>query len=277
MLRRILLLLGETPSSCSARQYAYQLAKSDKAELAGIAGVDLSFIELPMPGRVGMGAHKVILENKLKSQAQQTSTRLRKAFESECKAQGTSFGCLYFEGEPQNEICTAATSCDLMITGHDTAYRGRVYETLSEMLPKLLLMSPRPIVVCPDRLSGVNQTMIAFDGSLPAMRALQMFALLGLNRGQVIQIVAVNASGEIATRQVARAAKYLVSHGYGIRENPIASDASPLVALSDEIARCNIGTLVMGAYGHGRLRNFFFGSTTRTLIGNPPCALFLYH
>lgn len=53
MLKRILLLLGETPSSVVARQYAFRLAQETDAELAGLAGVDLTYIEAPMPGRVG--------------------------------------------------------------------------------------------------------------------------------------------------------------------------------------------------------------------------------
>lgn len=53
MLKRILVLLVETPSSVVARQYAFRLAQETNAELAGLAGVDLTYIEAPMPGRVG--------------------------------------------------------------------------------------------------------------------------------------------------------------------------------------------------------------------------------
>ena len=54
MLKRILILLGETPSSAAARQYAFRLVQSTEAEVAGLAGVDLSSIEAPMPGRIGL-------------------------------------------------------------------------------------------------------------------------------------------------------------------------------------------------------------------------------
>jgi len=48
MLKYILVLLGETPSSIAARHYAFRLAQSMNAEVTGLAGVDLSYIEEPM-------------------------------------------------------------------------------------------------------------------------------------------------------------------------------------------------------------------------------------
>ena len=50
MLRRILVLLGETPSSLSARQYALRLAQGVQAEVAGFAGIDSLYIERPCLG-----------------------------------------------------------------------------------------------------------------------------------------------------------------------------------------------------------------------------------
>src|SRR6516225_390984 len=55
MLRRI--LLGETPASISGRQYALRLAQGPKAGVAGLIGIDLPYLEAPMPGRVGASAY----------------------------------------------------------------------------------------------------------------------------------------------------------------------------------------------------------------------------
>jgi hypothetical protein len=85
MLRRILILLGETSSSLSARQYALRLARNAEAELAGLAGIDLSY-EALVPGRVGASAYKASLEEKLRRQADEMRVRLHEVFESECRA-----------------------------------------------------------------------------------------------------------------------------------------------------------------------------------------------
>jgi nucleotide-binding universal stress UspA family protein len=152
MLRRILLLLGETASSISARQYALRLAQGTKAGIAGLTGIDLPYLEAPMPGRVGASAYATRLHKTLKEQADALAQRLRETFEAECRAEGIASESLTFEGDPIAVLCSSAETHDLIVTGHDTAFRGKFHEPLSDMLSKLLLITPRPMIVCPDEL-----------------------------------------------------------------------------------------------------------------------------
>jgi nucleotide-binding universal stress UspA family protein len=68
-----------------------------------------------------------------------------------------------------------------------------------------------------------------------------------------------------------------VDHGYQIEKHPIMSDANPAKAVNKEIPDRNIRTIVMGAYGQRGFRQLLFGFTTRALLEDPPCALFVYH
>jgi len=148
---------------------------------------------------------------------------------------------------------------------------------LSEVIAKLLLVTPRPVIICADEISAADEMLIAYDGSVPAMRAVKIFALLGVGRGKRICVTSIDASQELAARRTAGAAGYLRGHGYDVEANPIASHVHPAEVLRVEVADRKIGTLVMGAYGHRGFREFLFGSTTSNLVENPPCALFVYH
>lgn len=277
MLKRILALLGETPSSVSARKYAFRLAQSTGAEVAGLAGVDLPYIETPMPGRIGASEYKVRLEEQLKKQAGAAQKRLRAAFELECMHHNVPFQWLSFEGDPVAAFHLACETRDLLVSGHDTAFRGNIREQLSEVLAKLLLMSPRPVIICPDELSESEDILVAYDGSVPAMRAVQMFALLEIGKSRRIHVTSIDESQELAARRASGAAGYLRVHGFDVYVNPVTTSVDPAEALKIEITDRKIGTLVMGAYGHRGFREFLFGSTTNTLIESPPCALFIYH
>jgi nucleotide-binding universal stress UspA family protein len=277
MLKRILILLGETPSSIAARQYAFRLAQATGAEVAGVAGIDLNYIEAPMLGGIGASAYKVRLEEQLKKQAGEIRQRLHDTLELECRSRNVAFEWLSFEGDPIAALYLAAEARDLIVTGHDTTFRGNVRERLSEILAKLLLITPRPVIVGPNELSKAEDIMLAYDGSVPAMRAVQMFTLLGIGRGRRIFITSTDESQELAVRRASGAASYLRAHGYDVDVNPITSDIHPADVLKIQIADQKIGTLVMGAYGHRGFREFLFGSTTRTLLEDPPCTLFVYH
>jgi hypothetical protein len=150
MLKGILVLLGETSSSGSARDYAFRLARETGAELAGLAGIDLNYIEAPMPGTVGASAYKIRLEQELRKQADDIRRQSRETFERECKEQNVPFNWLSFEGDPTAHLHLAAETRDIIVTGHDTAYHGNVRERLPEMLSNLLLTTPRPVILCPD-------------------------------------------------------------------------------------------------------------------------------
>lgn len=277
MLKRMLILLGETPSSQVARQYAFLLAQETGAELAGLSGIDLAAIEAPMPGALGANAFKVRLEEQLKQQASVQRTRLHESFEQECKAHSVPFEWLSFEGDPLGVLQLATESRDLVLTGHDTGFEGNIHDRLPEMLSKLLLTTPRPVIVCGDEPASGRDFLVSYDGSVPAMRAVQMFALLGLGVGKRIYISSVDADQELAARRVAGAARYLRSHGYEVEGVPITSRVAPAEVIAIEVADRKIGTVVMGAYGHRGLRTALFGSTTTGLVERPPCALFLYH
>ena len=43
------------------------------------------------------------------------------------------------------------------------------------------------------------------------------------------------------------------------------------------VASRDIDLLVMGAYGHSRLREFVLGGATRSILTNPPCWVMLSH
>jgi nucleotide-binding universal stress UspA family protein len=277
MLKRVLVLLGETPASLSAREFAFHLAQMLNAQLVGLAGIDLAYIEAPMAGGIGTTAYKVRLEEQLKMQAEDVRKRLHEIYQQECKSHGLSFEWLSFEGDPVGSLNLSSETCDLMITGHDTAFHGNVREQLPEALAKMLLMTPRPIVVCGDESTSAKEIMIAYDASLPAMRTLQIFTLLGLGQGQRIHVMSIDPDKELAARRVVGATGYLRSHGYEVEASCIATIVNPVEVLRIEIVDRHIGTLVMGAYGHRGFRQFLFGSTTRALAEGPPCALFLYH
>jgi nucleotide-binding universal stress UspA family protein len=277
MLKRILVLLDETPSSMVARQYAFHLAQETNAHITGLAGVDLAYIDAPMVGGLGTTAYKVKLEERLKAQAEATRQHMHDIYERECEAHCIPFEWLSFTGDPIESLYLASEKCDLIITGHDTAFHGTAHEPRSILLGQVLLTTPRPVVVCPDSATQAQDVLIAYDGSVPAMRALQLFVLLDSGRGKRIVVSSIDKSEELATRRTVGAISYIRSHGYEAEACPLTSSAHPADALRIEVADRNIGTLVMGAYGHRGFRERLFGSTTGTLVENPPCPLFIYH
>lgn len=277
MLKRILVLVADTPSSRTARDYAFGLARMTQADVTGLAGIDAAHIRIAMPGGIGTSAYKAQLEEKLKEEAEKARSKVRKVFQRECEERGDSFSWVSFEGDPDEMVRLAVETRDLVVSGCDTTFGGTVRAPVEQLLDTFLPNSPRPTIICPDKLPASDQILVAYDGSAAAMRAVQMFSLLGVGHGGRICVTSIDESQEIAARRTAAAAEYLRSHGHEVTEHPIASAEGATVTLRKEATDRRIRTLVMGAYGHTGLREIIFGSTTQGLLHDPPCALFLYH
>ena len=95
------------------------------------------------------------------------------------------------------------------------------------MLAKLVMTSPRPTILCADELSTGSDILVAYDGSLPSMHAVQMFVLLGMATDSHVHVTSIDAGQELAVRKTCGAAAYLESHGFSVEANPIASSAAP--------------------------------------------------
>jgi nucleotide-binding universal stress UspA family protein len=255
----------------------FDLARRRNAEIAGLAGIDLTSIEVPMPGVAGGAAYKGKLEAAMKQEASDASHRLHDLYEDACQRHGISFDWLSFEGDPIASLYLATESRDVIVSGHDTAVGGTSSPSVPDVLAKLLRLSPRPVIILPEKRPSDHHVLVAYDGSLPAMRAMQLFVLLGLGHGQHIHVASIDPSQEMAARRAAGAASYLRSHGLEVEAFSVSTRNHAAEVLNIEAHDRKIGLLLMGAYGHRGFREYFFGSTTRSLVENPPCALFLYH
>jgi len=72
--------------------------------------------------------------------------------------------------------------------------------------------------------------------------------------------------------------RHLRSHGVIAQAKVLASDRSPAGALIERYVRqVDADLLVMGAYGHSRLRDFVLGGATEHLLHEPPTALWMAH
>ncbi|MGE4373250.1 MAG: universal stress protein [Xanthobacter sp.] len=280
MLRRLLVLLGESAPSVAARKYAFRLAsESDRMQLAGLAGIDLVSLHVPTLGRAGAASIQARLEEDLRQQSEELRQRLHETYQRECARHGMPFEWLTFEGDPDEALLLAAETRDLLIAGHDITFEARVGQPLSEMLSRLLAVTPRPVVVCGDHVPEQGTVLVAYDGSLPAMRALQMFTLIGLGHGigESVRVLSTHTSEEEAARRAEGAVSYLHLHGIDAEALPVATRADPTSVIRSEVANQKARTLVMGCYGRRGWRQMLFGSTTGKLVENPPCALFIYH
>ena len=143
-----------------------------------------------------------------------------------------------------------------------------------------LFGSARPVFVVPYIHKGpakLEHAVVAWDGGLVAARALAA-AMPLLERAQRVDVVTIPPSGEpVDDLPGFNITRHLARHGVRpqLRQLPPADNVSE--ALLSYAAQSGADYLVMGAYGHSRLREFMLGGATREMLGSMTVPVLMAH
>ncbi|MFT5643646.1 MAG: nucleotide-binding universal stress UspA family protein [Janthinobacterium sp.] len=122
----------------------------------------------------------------------------------------------------------------------------------------------RPILVAPRLFKIPRKIMIAFDASATTKKGVEMVASSPLFRGLSCHLVMVGTDSEAHHEALAWARTKLEESGFVVSVALRQGDAESV--LTDQVHANDIDLLIMGAYGHSRIRQFIVGSTTTTLL-----------
>lgn len=154
---------------------------------------------------------------------------------------------------------------DLIVFGDDGHDRVR------EGLEAALLSGARPVVFAPHEATGNRgqNIAIAFDGSAAAAHAVTA-AMPFLSRAKTVHSFEV--TGEAGKSQaLAELSAYLALRGIDAVEHVVDPGPKPVpeaLVLAVQAQRCDL--LVLGGYGHSRIREFVLGGVTRHVLQHPP-------
>jgi nucleotide-binding universal stress UspA family protein len=277
MIRSILVALDDTDGASRARDLAIALARRTGAALTAATVLDWPHV---------MDAHEAVppgaaafKERRDAARAKRAEEEAEAAFAACTAAAGeTGFARLRLTEAPEPALLAAGASHDLIVIGRDsTLGLEECPDGLAPVIAALLHDGARPLLVVPPGTAAEGHgLLVGYDGSIPAMRTLQLFALLGLAEDSPVRVLSVADTREEAARLAEPAAGYLRAHGIPAEALPVEG-ARPVDALLTEAAAMPARMLVMGAFETTGLRTLFTGSATRRLLHAAPCPVFVAH
>ena len=105
---------------------------------------------------------------------------------------------------------------------------------------------------------------MAWDGGISAMKAVDYIVRSALFQDLAVHLVTVGTLSAQVVRGLEDARAQLVAAGIAAQTLVIAGQ--PEIALADLIEAEGFDLLLMGAYGHSRIRSLIIGSTTTAMI-----------
>ena len=161
----------------------------------------------------------------------------------------------------------------LLVIGKQGEDSGNDLQLIGSQLESVIRTLHRPILVPPASFSVPTSVMLAFDGSDTSRKGVEMLASSPLFKGIPIHLVMVGDDNGEHRALLDSARDALVSAGFDVHIALRSGEVEP--ALHAYQAEHQIGLLVMGAYGHSRIRQFLVGSTTTRMIRSTTTPLLL--
>lgn len=200
----------------------------------------------------------------------------RARLEGRLRSEGVSWDWFRYDGSPAQVVADRSRLSDLIVLSLPEA--GGASDGPLSMVGDVALHARAPVLAVPQSsrsLDCLGRAAVAWNGSLEAAHALRL-TLPMLARASQVHIVEVteDKAGFPATD----ASQYLARHGIRseLHEWP-GSGRSVADALDDAAQALGANYVVMGAYGHSRLRESVFGGTTRDMLHRGALPLLLAH
>ena len=177
-------------------------------------------------------------------------------------------------GDLLEALAEREAAADLIVIGKrgEAADFARLH--LGSNLERVARASHRPVLVAARAFKPIATLLIAFDGGASAQLALDHVSRSPLFAGLGVLVVTVGRD-EPATRQRLDAAAAQLRSG-GLAVETRIEEGIPDKAIAALVEQGGIDLLVMGAYGHSRIRRLVIGSTTTEMIRSCRIPVLLY-
>jgi len=166
---------------------------------------------------------------------------------------------------------------DISVVGQAQREQGATDELIIE---GALFESGRPVIVVPYiQKSGLTleRVLVCWDGGRTAARAVAD-AMPFLTRAKAVDLVIVAEERKNDEVTGVRMSEHLARHGAAVSVKRIAKgDLSVQDAILSYAADSSADFMVMGGYGHSRLREFILGGVTRSILNSMTVPVLMSH
>ena len=224
-----------------------------------------------LSGSIGLGARTALLEELVELDAQRARLTQQhgRAILEDAVAIFTASGVdkvttKLRHGEIVEAVEDLESNVDIIIIGKRGAAADFNKLHLGSNLERVVRSSHRPVLVASRAFQPIQRFLIAFDGGPSVHKAIEEIASNKAFKGLECELLFVGSQTSESANQMEAAAERLRGAGYSVKTKIETGQAETVIAR--EVETDHYDLLVMGAFGHSRIRSLIIGSTTTEMI-----------
>ncbi|MDX1432707.1 MAG: universal stress protein [Gammaproteobacteria bacterium] len=275
-LKDILVHVDDSRACRTRIEAAVTLARKHDAKIIGIHVVDIpvlpAYADVPLPAEVHEVQRKSFAEAARRAEKIWAEVTAKAGLGAEWRCE---------EGALTATLSLHARYVDLLVLGQVDADDPR--SVSAGLADAVVLECGRPVLVVPHGGAGKtigDVVLVAWNAKREAVRAVSD-AMPILERASRVVVLTVNARAEDPDNEGIPAADiclHLARHGIETEaENVFGAPAAVGQLVLEHAARVGADLLVMGAYGHSRLRELVLGGVTAHVLEHAEIPALLGH
>ncbi len=269
MIKSILVCSDGSPHSQAAIEYAIELSSRLEARLMGLHVLDSRMLEGPLmadiSGWIGAQPYGAQLQQ-FRDLLQQRGEAVIQAFYEACDRHGVKGEGIVRMGHPARVIVEEEAKAELLVLGQKGEHVDLIGDLMGSNAERIVRQSVKPCLVTPAEYRPIRKILAAYDGSGHASQALHEAAELAKAADMELAIVAIadHDNRKQVENTVKDAVRLAADHGVEATSHIEEGDVVDLILSKADELQSDL--IVMGAYGHGRIREMILGSTTTQII-----------
>jgi nucleotide-binding universal stress UspA family protein len=151
----------------------------------------------------------------------------------------------------------------MIVVGKRGEASGFAHEHLGSNMERVLRSATRPVLIANRAFQPINRYLIAFDGSRSVMNSIDRIAKGSMLKGLDCHLLHAGGDAPEMRAKIEGAAALLRDNAARVTIGFVKGEPEDVIAEAVEAGGTDL--LVMGAYGHRRLRRLFLGSTSASM------------
>lgn len=269
MIKTILLCCDGSVYSNTAQHAAIWLGKTLQARLRALSVVDSRMLEGPwladLSGILGAQPFQALLPQ-MRELYEKKATSIVEDATAAARREGVSCDPEVRTGRLVEEILQAERDAELVVLGQRGEGHEHTGEWLGSNVERVVRKSIKPCLVTSGAFRPIRTILAAYDGSEHANHALYTALELTRSLKAALLLLTVEGSDDEEAKSWALKEAVEIASKQGVQASPMALHGSPeekILEIADS-KQCDL--IVLGAYGHSRLREFVLGSVTSHVI-----------
>ncbi|MBV8398926.1 MAG: universal stress protein [Acetobacteraceae bacterium] len=281
--RDIIVVLDETRRSEVRLAMAADLARTNDAHLIGLCPLDLIALPATTSFEIAGYAESIVLDviARMRAQARERATPIETRFREQLRINNLQGEWRLADGPAADVVVRQARSADVVILGQNDP-DDPPQPQAKHLVEHMLFGSGRPVLVIPyaGQFSSIGRrVLIGWNESREATRAVHdALPLIRPDAAVTLLSVTRNAAGASEDFSTVEIAAHLARHGLSVTTADLPrGDVRAEDLLLNQASEMGADLVVIGGYGHSRLREMVLGGVTRSLLKSMVAPVLMSH